>query len=244
MANWSLNRSLDFPAMNSRAFIIIVCVGGCLATLIGTVVQGRKISDLRAEREQLASDDHGAPTQLLADGPKTQARKPVAADSPSLERLQLRSEVNRLMSRRRELLTVTNENARLRSQVAVSRTNAATAVALPPGYVRKSEARFVGYSTPENTVQSLLWAVQNQDFTNMMTAFTPDVAGQMRKQLERTGGDEFFKNAGVIPGMHIVSQATALDGSIEAEVEIIPGQPLPDKMRFRQINGEWKLETH
>jgi hypothetical protein len=44
--------------------------------------------------------------------------------------------------------------------------------------------------------------------------------------------------------MHIISQQQTRDGSIELEVEMVPGEPLPDRMRFRQINGQWKLENH
>jgi hypothetical protein len=34
----------------------------------------------------------------------------------------------------------------------------------------------VGYNTPEDTLQSLLWAVQNRDLTNLLQAFTLNAA--------------------------------------------------------------------
>ena len=45
---------------------------------------------------------------------------------------------------------------------------------LPPGYVRKRDARLVGFNTPEDTLQSLLWAIQNHDLAKVLEAFTPD----------------------------------------------------------------------
>ena len=164
--------------------------------------------------------------------------------APSLELLRLRSEVARLTARRRELAVARGENERLRAQVAASRTNVSDANALPPGYVRRSEARLVGYTTPADTIQSLLWAVQNRDFTNFLEAFIPEAAQQLRQQVARSGEDDFFKDASIIPGMRIKSQQQMPDGSIELEMEIVPGEPLPEKMRFRQINGQWKLESY
>ena len=51
---------------------------------------------------------------------------------------------------------------------------AAGGIQLPPGYIRKSEARMVGYSTPDDTLQSFLWAIQNRDLTNVLQALAPD----------------------------------------------------------------------
>ena len=230
--------------MNLRICVIVLCVATCFAAALCVVVQGRQITNLHAERERLINEAGQAadnPGQTVAA-----TMQPAAAPtaSPSLELLRLRSEVTRLTNRRRELLAVTNENTQLRAQLAASRTNAATVNALPPGYVRKSEARFAGYNTPADTIQSLLWAVQNHDFTNMMAAFTPEIARQLQAEVDRTGVEDFFRNAASLPGLRVISQQQTLEGAAELEVEIVPGQPLPEKMRFRQINGMWKLENH
>ena len=44
---------------------------------------------------------------------------------------------------------------------------------LPPGYVRKRQARLVGYNTPEDTIQSFLWAVQNHDAVRQILKVEP-----------------------------------------------------------------------
>ena len=225
--------------MNSRLLLICILSAVCLAMLTSALIQRRQITGMRTEEEGLITklgpaQDASSP----ADNTISSALVSKSVTTPSLELLKLRSDVARLTERRRELAAARGENERLRVQLAASRTNVSTANALPLGYIRKSDARFVGYNTPADTIQSLLWAVQNRDFTNLMAAFAPETAHQMRQD------KDFFENASIIPGMHIKSQQQMPDGSIELDVEIVPGEPLPDRMRFRQINGQWKLENH
>jgi len=224
--------------MNARILSSAVLGVICLATFAGVLFQHQQLASLRLERQSFITQQ-GTPAEASSYmGDATQkVAEPQSPAAPSLELLRLRSEVARLTQRRLELADARSENERLRLQVGPSRTN--SSAALPPGYMRKSEARFVGYNSPADTIQSLLWAVQNRNFTNFMQAFAPEAA----QQIGNWGEDEFFKGASALPGMHIANQQTAPDGSIEAEVEIIPGQTMPDKMRFRQINGQWKLET-
>ena len=230
--------------MNSRSSFIVACTVACLAAFAWVLVQARQLASLRTERQRLVSDSRPAedtPNQSPLAQTIREPAEPRAAASPSLELLRLRSEVTRLTARRRELFDVTNESVRLRAQFQNRAANTPAATALPPGYVRKSEARFVGYNTPADTIQSLLWAVQNRDLTNMVGAFTAEEARQLQQQVQRSGGEEFFKELSIIPGMCIKSQQQMPDGSIELEVEIVPGEPMPERMRFRQINGQWKL---
>jgi hypothetical protein len=169
--------------MNPRSlFIGIFSVVG-LATVTGVVIQKQQLASLRSEQQAVLAQlgtPSDATSEVSAPPPKAELPSPTA---PSLELLRLRSEVARLTERRRELSSIRTENEHLRVQVAASRTNVAAANALPPDYMRKSEARFVGYNTPADTIQSLLWAVQNRDLTNMMEAFTPEMSQQLRQEV-------------------------------------------------------------
>ena len=230
--------------MNPRPLLTGIIAAVCLATLASALIQRQRLTTLRAERESLITQLGTVPDASSPAGsamPNPPASNPVAA--PSLELLRLRSEVTRLTGRQRELAVARGDNERLRVQLAATRTNLSAASALPPGYVRKSEARLVGYNTPADTLQSLLWALQNRDFTNVMAAFTPEVARQMQQEMQRSGVEEFFKELSIIPGMHIKSQQVTPDGAIEAEVELVPGEPSPERIRFRLNNGQWKLEN-
>lgn len=234
--------------MNARFILIVGSATVCLATVAGVLVRGRQLGDLRAEQQLLLSRQE-APVEISPLLPAVQ-NTPAKVEqrstaSPSLELLRLRSEANRLTNRRRELADVANENERLQIRIAISRTNANAPNSLPPGYIRKSAARMVGYSTPEGVIESMLWAVQNRDFTNFVQAFGPEDARQFEKGFAESGRDpeEFFKEIEVLPGMRILSRQQASDGSIQSQVEIAPGVPL-QSIIFRQINGQWKMENH
>jgi hypothetical protein len=156
--------------------------------------------------------------------------------------LQLRSEVTRLKARQRELAGASAENERLRAQLANSGTNAPTAVPLPAGYIRKAEARMAGYSTPESTIESFLWALHNHDLTSLNKALSPAAVQDLQAQLQRSGQkpEEFFKNADSLPGLAIRSQQALSDGSVAVLVEPAPGMP-PQKILMQLVNGEWKM---
>jgi hypothetical protein len=141
------------------------------------------------------------------------------------------------------LASVGVENQRLRAQVANGATNAPTGAPLPAGYLRKSEARMVGYNTPDDTLQSMLWAMHNRDFTNLLQALTPEAVRQIQAQATRSGRglESFFQGTEIIPGFNIVSREPQPDGSISLKAEIAPGLPFVP-VKLRQINGEWKME--
>jgi hypothetical protein len=219
------------------------------------LIQRQQLASLRVEQQGLITRLR---TSQYASYPVGMVTYDTAVShsiaAPSLELLRLRSEVTRLTERRRELAATRGENERLRAQLVASRTNASATNTLPPGYVRKSQARFVGYNTPADTIQSVLWAIRNGNFTNVMEAFTPEEARQMRVEAYGTaeevvqmrqgfhrssGADEFFSHALTAPGMCIKSQQQFPDGSLELEVEMLPG--LLVRTHFRQINGQWKL---
>jgi len=82
--------------------------------------------------------------------------------------LRLRNEVSRLTGRKRELTGALTENESLRAQLARRATNSPAGTGLPAGYIRKNQAKMAGYNTPEDTIQSLLWALNNRDFPNLL----------------------------------------------------------------------------
>jgi hypothetical protein len=113
-----------------------------------------------------------------------------------------------------------------------------------PGYLRKSEARLVGYNSPDDTIQSMLWSIQNHDMTNLLQALAPDQADQLRERLAqgKRSSEDFFGDAGTVPGMAILRRKQLPDGSVELEVEMAPGLN-PDPIRMQQFGGQWKITT-
>ena len=135
------------------------------------------------------------------------------------------------------------ENERLRTQLTSRDTNGSAGFQVPTGYIRKSEARMVGYNTPDNTLQSLLWAVQNHDLTKVLEAFAPERAQEIQARTRQSdqSAEDFFRDSAALVGMAVVGRKQdPNDGSLEVEVEMLPGMP-HEKIAFRQINGQWKI---
>jgi hypothetical protein len=217
----------------------------CLASLAAVCVQQRQLAGLRNEQLQLLEQSGTSNPQPIepatAEAVSTTAPELRPTAAPSSELLQLRNQVGQLKTRQRELQGAQGENDRLRAQIAVRGTNAAAGGALPPGYIRKSEAQWVGAATPENTVQSFLWAVRNHDLTNLLSLLTPEAAEKLKKEIGDSA-ESFFKDTSAVPGMRILNQQSMPDGSIRAQMEFMPGAERPEKIRFYFVDGQWKLE--
>jgi hypothetical protein len=231
--------------MNRRVLLSGFLVVVCLAIFWGLRGQRSQLAGLRVEQQQLLAqmptNSSAFPSTAEAGGAGSGTPPPALVVPPEL--LRLRSEVTRLIERRRELTGVRAENERLRTQLASRGTNSPGGFPLPPGYVRKGEARMVGYNTPDDTLQSLLWAVQNHDLTNVLQAFTPERAEQLQAEARQSDQftEDFFRDSAAFVGMAIVGRKQDTnDGSIEVEVEVLPGMPL-EGFNFRQINGHWKI---
>ena len=231
--------------MNPRILILYVSIPACLVMIVCIAGQRRELAALRSELQPppapdaMAGDKPAAAAETEGQPGNTPGPSPVM--SASSELLRLRSQVTQLADRKRELTGGQVENEHLRAQLAARGTNTPSGQPLPPGYIRKSEAKWVGAKTPENTVQSFLWALQNHDLTNLLQLITPE-AGQ---RLMRGAGDspeKLFEGFGVIPGMRIINPQQMPDGSIRAEAEFMPGVPVPEKIRFQMMEGQWKLE--
>ncbi len=232
--------------MNRRVLLSGFLAVVCLATLWAVWTQRRELGGLRAEQHQLLEQLSTSPA--LSASPETAEPKAarLAAQQPTLvttpELLRLRNEVTQLTERRRELATMRADNERLHAQLASRSTNSPAGYQLPPGYLRKSEARLVGYNSPEDTIQSLLWSMQNHDLTNLVQAFASDQADQLLADIahSKRSTEDYFRDASVLPGMGILNRKQLPDGSVELQVEMAPGlNPAP--IRMRQFDGQWKI---
>jgi hypothetical protein len=231
--------------MNRRVLLTGFLLVVCLTTLWAVWGQRNQLAGLRAEQQQLlAQQASNSPASLTtADTGAALSGTPPPTLVVTPELLRLRSEVTRLTERRRELEGVRAENERLLAQLASRPTNGPGGFQLPPGYVRKSEARMVGYNSPDDTLQSLLWAARNHDLTNILQAFTPERAEEIRAQAgeSRESIEDFFSKSTALVGMRVVKRdQAASDGSVAVEVEVMPDMP-PAQISFRQIDGQWKI---
>ena len=200
--------------------------------MLGAVaIQRLQVLDLRAEQQQ----------KLAYATAPTDPTPPQVASSPSVSRevLQLRNQVGQLRRRRDELLPVRAEHDRLVLELAARGTNAS---GLPRNFIRKSEARLVGYSSPEATLQSFLYAIRNRDLTNFFQAFTPEGVSQLKSQgLESPDRlQKLFDESQDLIGLSILDQKRQQD-LISANVQILPGVP-PTPILFRLVDSQWKMD--
>jgi hypothetical protein len=208
----------------------------CGALLAVVCLQQRRVAFLRAERQRVLAriETSEATSATTSPAPANAA----ATTSASPELLRLRNEVAQLAARRKELSAVRTENERLQARVAARATNSAGA--LPEGFIRASRAEFKGFNAPEDTVQTILWAMQHHDLTNMLQGFSPDLAEKFLSEFKQ--GDDPWKDAENLIAVRVISQKQMPDGSMELEVESLPGpEAHPEKTRFYLINGQWKI---
>jgi len=133
--------------MKKRNILIAMCWTLCAGTVLGVLMQRQELIAVRAQRDQVAV---GLPKAIQRAQPEVDKgnRFNSADDSTetdSHELLQLRSEITRLTERKRELAGVTEEGTKLRTQLGGSPASSQSGIPVPPGYIRKSEAHFVGY---------------------------------------------------------------------------------------------------
>ena len=219
--------------MKPRAFLFGLSLAACVAMLSAVALQRRQVLNLRAEQQQKLAD---------ATAPAEAITAPPVTPSPSVSRelLQLRNQVGQLRRRRDELLPVRVEHERLVLELAGRGTNDS---GLPRNFIRKSEARLVGYNSPEATLQSLLYAVRNRDLTNFFQAFTPEAVSRLKSQgwesPERV--QEFFEEGQALIGLSILNREQSKQDIITANVQMLPGLP-PSPILFRLVNSQWKMD--
>ncbi|HTL55042.1 MAG TPA: hypothetical protein VL361_05150 [Candidatus Limnocylindrales bacterium] len=226
--------------MNVRTVVTILTCTVCVGSVWAVLGQRQQLTALRREKERQISGTSSEPStreSSPASGDSQAGGDASGAGGTSAELLRLRSEVTRLTARKRELEGVARENEQLQAQIQASSGNQ-----LPAGYIRKAQAQFSGYSTPENTFQSFLTALKNHDSTMLLQSLTPGSAEKLQSHLQDANQtDAFFKHMDMIPGMALQNRQQLPDGSIQFDAEVAPGLP-KQTMQLQLIGGQWKLD--
>jgi len=219
----------------TRRFLIITMAVLSIVTVCAVTVQRRELLGLRAQQKSKFPGMTSSIEQP-AGAPFVQAS---SSSANVRELLQLRNQASQLRRQRDELLPLRVEHQALLEQIAIRETNSA----LPANYIRKSEARLVGFKSPEETIQSFLYALRMRDITNLVEAFTPEAAARMRGQQPGTPGslERLLDEGQTLVGLAVVSQKQ-LKGNLMMEVQVLPGVP-PMQLFFRSVNGQWKIES-
>jgi hypothetical protein len=240
--------------MTSRSIITIGFVVLCGAALWGILAQGHQVSELRAEEQRLKS---ARPTT------NDSAADTIASPTPEVPRelLQLRAEVAQLSQEQRGLAGARTENEKLRLQLEERKTNSAARKVA--GFIRASEAKWLGYNTPEDTLQSIFWAAQNHNLEKFLEGLTPEAAEDLKSLFKNSDNPDeaakkFFEQEGFPPGFRITGREQVADGVVALTVQIAhhtgrvvrpnsgeePGVAIDssESVRFEQVAGQWKMD--
>jgi len=227
--------------MTIRNIIVGVVALLCLTAVWAAIAQHQQILTLRAEQQRLiAASEHPAQFTSLASQTLESSANPSQSAAVSSELLRLRGEVGVLTRRRRELEGIDKENERLRLQLASTPSSNAPGPRLSPGYIRKNQAQMAGYNSPEDTLQTFLWAMANHNYQAILDALSPQAAQQFAANMPVAQSSNLFHEVDTaIPGLGVVGRKDLPDGGVELTVEMAPGIAQP--MRFERLNGQWKI---
>lgn len=228
--------------MNPRSFINGVLVLASLGLISTTLLRARQTARMKAEAFQtLAEMTAQAAPGAAAASPGAAAESGQRSEADLLELMRLRNEVAQLRQRQRELANAQAENNALRQRVAAAPASA-SAVALPPGYIRRKDAQLAGYQTPEAALQSFIWAIANKNTNTLCQVLDREAASNLFEDLHRKGPDEFWKEVSIIPGFRIIGNRANSENSSELTVEFAPGDE--QKITAMKNGEEWKLILH
>ena len=165
------------------AFAVVILA---LAVLLEKQYEARR--QLRSQNDTLQAQFKRI-EQLEAENVRlsnivVQANTPLA-DAQLAELADLRKQVDLLRQRTNEVATLRAEITRLRAALSTAGKSIAAEMPNVPAediYPRESWA-FAGYDTPENAIESLMWAVSEGDQDTYMAGLAPDMQAQMQADL-------------------------------------------------------------
>src|ERR1700743_3582088 len=172
-----------------------VAVVGLL--LVG--LQHQQLGHLCAENATLEQSANEA-SQLKADlarstGDEAQdAEEIIRLREENHELLRLRNEVNQLRDARATFEKVNAENQRLQEQVRTAEKSNAKQAPMQPILTRMESLYDRGLSTPENAVQTILWAERSGNIGGLSRCVTPKRWAQIYESIPEQDRQHFIDN--------------------------------------------------
>lgn len=233
----------------AKLFLTVGLIAGIIAVLVW---QYAGDASLRDENDRLRQTLTGLKQIVDVSAPVT--ADDTLTEEQRAELLKLRDEATELRSRTNQIADLTEANQKLRTSLNEARAPRQAVVsqkkrpedALPQDIHPKESWAYRGFSTPEATVESTLWAMVNGDKETAMKAFGPDMLPEMEKALQsKEMLDEMKKimlefrvldRQQISPDeMVLTISTTQLDSNGSNFVN-----PSDDTV-FKRINGEWKV---
>jgi hypothetical protein len=233
------------------AFCFLVIVGVLVSLLAQHQYRARLGEDDQllsqyATRLDLLTAENKRMSNLLAriKGPESQT------GDPQSELLRLRSKVSELLRQQRE-----NEKSRM-TTAKVEPKPAAEDAAPPKGVsaqqgIPKETWAFVGYQTPQNALQSVMWAMNTGDVRTFLASLTPEAQDAVATRFEGKSDTEIAallkEEVSQIGALRLDRMRQASD--TEASFEVLSAETDNGNVKtrdaavlnFRNVGGTWKL---
>ena len=221
--------------MNRRVVLSLAILG-----VLFLILEHRSIRDIRERNHMLKasrSDAIGAVNAPATNDPL------VLAELEQLRRenrdlLRLRGEITQLRRQNNHLQTLREETERLKRQLMPSQQ----VVAAPNQerrFVQSDQYAFVGFATPEQSVQSVLWALQHKDVPAMLRCLDPETA---KDNVE--DGDYVTRNLSsrldhFAEAHQVVARKVVAPDEVVLRIRSSTGAEVG--LRLHAFGGEWKV---
>jgi cell division protein FtsB len=222
-----------------------------LGLAAGLAFQTVRLSQLTVKNRELAREVAELQNRVVTPEPTPRAMpEPSTTDQDKTELLRLRNQAA-------QLRTITNELEQLRAQVAQVRTeneqlrsSPGAAASTPPtgqspggAYPREAWA-FAGYATPENALQSAVFAMSQGDYKTFAASMTPEEAARLQQSWANKTpeqiAEEGRRETANITGFRVLEKR---DVSPEQTVLTIyaGGEEKVQQVIMQKVGEEWKL---
>jgi len=236
-------------------FKLIVSAIAAIGLAIILAWQHFSNESLRQDNDQLKQVLAGL--KQLSEGSTPAASNDTPIEEQHAELLKLRDEVTQLRMQTNQIGVLTEANQKLRASIQEARAAPSPTTgskkqlkpedALPQDIHPRESWAYRGYSTPEATLESTLWAMVNGDNNAALHAFSPDMLPEMAKQLEGKDFAEEVKKMNMAEFRVLDRQQISPD---EMVLTIYTARQdengnkqngSQDDTVFKRIDGEWKV---
>ena len=229
--------------MKHKLPIITVALGVVALLAFGErqiLVQERaRHQELQAELANGVGDPPTKNADLVE--PRSEEAQSALRDLP-----RLRNEVRQLRESVGELPRLRDEHARLEKQLSEAGTKPKIAEPTPEGgFLMSSAWNFVGFATPEATLQSFFSAMRSSNVANVIACLPPEFgAGDRGEERIRQTQSEFMKAAAgfrQVAGYRITASEPVAEDRVTLKIQAAANGTIMD-MRLRRIDGQWKID--
>jgi hypothetical protein len=238
----------------SGGLLALVLTLGADATVV-TLTQ-KEIASQRAEHVALAKDS--AEANRLAQ--ENRGAGQLHPDNTELEKLReenqelprLRNEVTQLRSQAKGLESLRAEHARLLTEATniAAQPGQTGPRVLPANFVSKAALADAGLGSPEAAVQTVLWALTQDNATRFTQCLVPTEGPQIHFMGQWSSGDhpqEIPKNLAEqmnrFPGYAIAEKTTVSPTEVVVSLQSSAGATVMP-LKLRLVGNEWRLEQN